>query len=225
MDKPSTLFTGIFGAFIVSCGTMVLLPDNEIGSLNPVTPDWDGSQLSVTSVYPLDRRFLGRGQYVADGCFYCHTQQVRDAQYGQDMVRGWGVRRTVARDYIYEDVPLLGAMRLGPDFANYSSASWRNEPADDPKRPAKRDAAWIYKHLFNPNSIVKEGSLCPPRKDLFDRVEIAGAPSPNAAHVDGKYEWIPKAEARNLAAYLLGQDRSHPLAEAPTMITPKEEKK
>lgn len=225
MDKPSTLFIGIFGSFVVSCGTMVLLPNTDIGNLNPVTPDWDGSQISVPDIYPVDRHFIGRGEYVANGCFYCHTEQVRDPQYGQDMARGWGVRRTVARDYIYEDVPLLGTMRLGPDFANYGSGTWRNEPADDPKRPQKRDAAWIYRHLYNPNAIVLEGSLCPPRKDLFDRHEIVGEPSPNAAHVEGRYEWLPNSQARNLAAYLLGQSRSHELPEAPTIIKPKEEKK
>jgi cytochrome c oxidase cbb3-type subunit 2 len=169
---------------------------------------------------------VGRGSYVSHGCFYCHTQQVRDPQYGPDLERGWGVRRTVARDYIFEDVPLLGSMRLGPDFANYGSPTWRNEPPNDPKsKPPKRDADWLYRHLFNPK-IIESKSICPPMTHLFVRQEIGESVSPHAAHVDGRYEWIPTAEARELAAYLLAQNRSFVIGkEAPVVITPKEEKK
>jgi cytochrome c oxidase cbb3-type subunit 2 len=222
--ETNTLFGGIFGAFIVSCGAMVLLPNLQIGNLTPETPEWDGSQVSVPAHYPTEQGHIGRMTYVANGCFYCHTQQVRDPQYGPDLERGWGVRRTVARDYLFEDVPLLGSSRIGPDFANYGSDTWRNEPADDPLKPAKRDAAWVYRHLYAPKSIVSD-SLCPPQQYLFTRREMGSSPSRDAVHVDGRHEWIPTAEARNLAAYLLGQERSFPLPEAPTVIKPKEEKK
>jgi hypothetical protein len=136
------------------------------------------------------------------------------------------VRRTVARDYIFEEVPLLGSMRLGPDFANYGNPAWRNEPLNDPKpKPVKRDAAWIYKHLYNP-TILERRSICPPMTGLFDRQEIGETPSPFAAYSEGKYEWIPSAEARELAEYLLSQNRSFVLGkEAPIVAPPKEEKK
>jgi cytochrome c oxidase cbb3-type subunit II len=224
METSNTLFGGIFGAFVVSCGAMVLLPNGQIGNLNPVIPDWDGSQPSAQNSYPTETQHIGRATYMANGCFYCHTQQVRDPQYGPDLQRGWGVRRSVARDYIFEEVPLLGSTRFGPDFSNYGSGSWRNEPVDDPKKPATRNAAWIYRHMFEPRSIVND-SQCPPQRFLFERREIGGAPSPDAAHVEGRYEWVPTAEMRNLAAYILGQNRSFAVPEAPTIIQPKEEKK
>ena len=47
-------------------------------------------------------------------------------------------------------------------------------------------------------------------------------PSPNAAAVDGEFEYVPTVEAENLAHYLLSLDRSHELKEAPTLIKPKE---
>ena len=224
METSNSLFGGIFGAFIISCGAMVLLPNSQLANMNPVAPEWDGSQLSAQNSYPNDTQFLGRATYIANGCFYCHTQQVRDPQYGPDLERGWGVRRTVARDYMFEDVPLLGSSRIGPDFANYGSGTWRNEPKDDPKKPEVRNAAWIYKHMFAPTTIVPD-SKCPPQPFLFQKKEIGGAPSPDAVQVEGRYEWIPTAEMRNLAAYILGQNRSPALPEAPIVIKPKEEKK
>ncbi len=224
MEKPSTLFTGIFGAFIISTGAMVLLPNSQIGNLQPTVGDWDGTQPSPTDVYPVDRRLIGRDVYVANGCFYCHTQQVRDLQYGPDMPRGWGNRRTVARDYLYENVPLLGSTRMGPDLANYGAAGWRNEQSEDTKKPAARDAAWVFKHLYNPRTFVSD-SNCPPQTGMFTRHVIGEKASPNAAFVEGREEWIPGDDARNLAAYLLSLDRSHPLPEAPTVIKVKEEKK
>ena len=228
MEKPSTFFTGIFGAFIVSCGAMVLLPNSQIGGLQPQVT-WDEGQNSPSDVYPvklenaLGHR-VGQGVFVENGCFYCHSQQVRDPQYGPDMERGWGPRRTVARDYIYEDVPLLGSSRLGPDFANYGSGIWRNEPAGDTKAPAVRDAAWIYKHLYAPRTIVPN-SNCPPHPFLFERKEVGEHPSPDAVAVDGNHQLVPTADARNLAKYLLSLNRSHELKEAPTIIKPKEAKK
>lgn len=224
METSNSLIGGIIGAFVVSCGAMVLLPNSQIGNLNPVTPDWDGSQLSAQNTYPNETHFIGRATFVANGCFYCHSQEVRDPQYGPDLERGWGTRRTVARDYMYEDVPLLGSTRIGPDFANYGNGTWRNEPADETKKPAKRDANWIYRHTADPTIIVKD-SKCPPQPFLFEKREFGSQPSAEAVRVEGRYEWVPTAEMRNLAAYILGQNRSPALPEAPTVIKPQEAKK
>src|SRR5262245_14288734 len=119
MDKPSSLFTGIFGAFLLSAGTMVMLPHNSLSGLQPTVGEWDGSTVSpaATDIYPVKMegglgQRLGQRIYMDQGCFYCHSQQVRDPQYGPDVERGWGPRRTVARDYIFEEVPLLGSSRL-----------------------------------------------------------------------------------------------------------------
>ena len=220
MQKPSMLFSGIFGAFALSCGAMVLLPYSQLGGLQPQV-QWDEGQNSPSDVYPQERHLAGEAVYVEQGCFYCHTQQVRDPQYGPDMERGWGVRRTVARDYIHENVPLLGSMRLGPDFANFGSPTWRNEHENDAKKPAWRDAQWIYRHLYNPRTLFSD-SKCQPYRSLFEPKLIGEKPSPNAVASDGKYEFVPTREAEHLVQYLLALDRSHELKEAPTVIKPKE---
>jgi cytochrome c oxidase cbb3-type subunit 2 len=237
MQKPSLLFTGIFGAFALSVGAMVLIPHGQLASLQPQI-QWDEGQNAPSDVYPQQRHMAGREVYVSEGCFYCHSQQVRDAQYGPDAERGWGSRRTVARDYIHEDVPLLGSVRLGPDLSNFGwtvkvaqtdgsekpTGMWRNEHEDDPKKPAARNEQWIYRHLYNPRAIFSD-SKCPPYRFLFETREIGEKPSPNAVEHNAKFEIVPTQAAEKLAQYLLSLDRSHELKEAPTVIKPKEAKK
>ena len=75
-----------------------------------------------------DRRALGESQ--APLARAVLQQQVRDPQYGTDLERGWGPRRSVARDYLYEIEPALGTSRLGPDLANVGGKEWRNEDKD-----------------------------------------------------------------------------------------------
>ena len=36
----------------------------------------------------------GREIYMANGCIYCHSQQIRPEGFGTDIDRGWGPRRT-----------------------------------------------------------------------------------------------------------------------------------
>jgi len=234
MQNSSTLFTGIFGAFALSCGVMVLIPHSQLASLQPQV-QWDEGQNSPADVYPQKRHMAGREVFLSEGCIYCHSQQVRDPQYGPDMERGWGPRRTVARDYIHDDVPLLGSARLGPDLSNFgwtakvaqkdgtekSVGMWRNEHEDDTKKPAARNEQWIYQHLYSPRTLFSD-SKCPPYRFLFERKEIGEKLSPNAVAHDEKFQYVPTLEAEHLAQYLLSLDRSHEVKEAPTVIKPKE---
>ncbi len=59
----------------------------------------------------------GREVYIANGCLYCHSQQVRDNIWSTDEARGWG-RPSVSGDYYYDNPHLLGTMRTGPDLIN-----------------------------------------------------------------------------------------------------------
>jgi len=220
MEKPSTLFTGVFGAFAISCGAMVLIPYSQFGGLQPQYK-WEEGQSQPTEVYPLDVSQEGKSVYQSNGCFYCHTQQIRDEQNGLDIERGWGPRRTIARDYLYEEVPLLGSTRMGPDFTNYGTKEWRNEPADDIKKPAKRDASWIYLHLYSPRTIVRD-SKCPPYRFLFEKKKIDGAPSPLAlpVPVEKGYQILPTREVEHLAQYLLNLDRTPAVDELKVEVKP-----
>ena len=213
MSRSSYLFSGIFGSFALSCFALVLVPQAQIGGVQPQTDEETGTS------YPIDNARSGQQVYAAQGCFYCHTQQIRDSQNGTDIDRGWGVRRTVARDYLFEKTPFLGSTRIGPDLANVGSKDWRNEPKDDSQKPARRNEKWHLHHLYSPRSIVRESNM-PPFRYLFDKRKISGQRSVDALDLTGEdtppagYEIVPKPEAKALVAYLLSLDRSHPLAEA-----------
>ncbi len=65
--------------------------------------------------------------YAANGCVYCHSQQVRADYAGSDIERKWGDRRSAPRDYIFERPVQLGKMSMGPDLANIG----KRAPADE----------------------------------------------------------------------------------------------
>jgi hypothetical protein len=73
----------------------------------------------------------GRKIYAANGCVYCHSQQVRADYAASDIDRKWGTRRSAPRDYIFERPALLGKMRVGPDLANIG----KRAPAEDQSSP------------------------------------------------------------------------------------------
>jgi cytochrome c oxidase cbb3-type subunit 2 len=216
MNRSNFLLGGIIGSFALSTFLLVLVPQMQLGGMQPQYKDDEGK---ITDIYPIENRGIvasGRAVYVSEGCVYCHSQQVRDEQNGADIDRGWGVRRTVARDYLFDSPPLLGSSRIGPDLANVGSAKWRNEAADeDPQyKPAKRDAAWQLLHLYDPRTIVKESNM-PSYRYLFDKRPISGQRSVDALNVPVEDGWevVPKPEAKELVGYLLSLDRSHPLKE------------
>ena len=127
---------------------------------------------------------------------------------GADIKRYNAVRRSVAADYLY-DVPVqLGALRVGPDLANIGSRL--------------ADAKVHLLHLYAPSAVVKNSAM-PSFKFLFEvRKQVGSTPSADAlnnlpkefAPADG-YEVVPKAEAKQLVAYLLTLRADAPLYEAP----------
>src|ERR1051325_1398289 len=115
MRGLAALVLGIFGSFGFSWIGLILVPNFQIGHLNPQM-DEEG-----TDVYPAPRSGMaerGRRVYVANGCYYCHTQQVRAYYAAADIDRKWGDRRSAPRDYIFDRPVLLGKERMGPDLAN-----------------------------------------------------------------------------------------------------------
>ena len=206
MHRSNYLLAGIIGSFALSTFALVLLPQIQLGGMQPQFTDDEGK---VTDIYPVENRGVvqaGRSVYISEGCVYCHSQQVRDEQNGLDIERGWGVRRTVARDYLFDAPPQLGSSRLGPDLSNVGWAKWRNEPEnEDPlHKPEKRDAAWQLLHLYNPRTIVKDSNM-PAYRYLFEKRKISGQRSQDALNVETEdgYEVVPTTEAKALVGYLL----------------------
>jgi cbb3-type cytochrome oxidase cytochrome c subunit len=109
------LFLGIFGTFMFSWVGLTVVPNAQIGHLDPQS-DEEG-----TDIYPQPPSGMverGRQVYKANGCAYCHSSWVRPDYSGADLERKWGERRSAPRDYIFDRPVLLGKMRTGPDLSN-----------------------------------------------------------------------------------------------------------
>ena len=214
MKAPPPIFNGILAVFALSFMVLAMAPALQLDGLQPKVDE------DLGDIYPIDVSGVqaeGRAVYVSQGCVACHTEQVRDASEGSDLGRGWGARRTVARDYIYEMPVLLGYMRFGPDLANIGTRK-------DADNADKYSVAWHYMHLYNPQA-TSPGTNMPSYKFLFEKRKIAGQMDEDAlklpaGEVPEGYQIVPSAQARQLVAYLTGLDHSHPLPEAGPNIQP-----
>lgn len=128
MKGLTSLFLGLFGTFAFSWLGLTVIPNAQIGHLNPQA-DEEG-----TDVYPMVESGMaarGRHVYVANGCMYCHSQWVRPDYISSDIDRKCGERRSAPRDYVYDRPVLLGKMRIGPDLSNIG----KRAPSDDANAP------------------------------------------------------------------------------------------
>lgn len=215
MKQFPVIFGGIFAVFALSFIGLVMIPQVQLGSIQPFVDEESGD------IYPIaagGEAQQGRAVYAANGCAYCHTQQVRDPYNSADIQRGWGGvkpgdgRRSVTRDYIYDQPMLLGVARNGPDLANVGVRK-------DDKDPFRYSAAWHYLHLYHPQQ-MSPSSIMPSFRYLFETRKIVGQRSADALNLtepdapDAGYEVVPTAEGRSLVAYLMSLDHTHPLAEA-----------
>lgn len=129
------LFIGLFGTFAFSWIGLTVVPNSQIGHLDPQS-DEDG-----TDIYPAPASgMVARGLrvYVANGCIYCHSQQVRPDYVSSDIERKWGERRSAPRDYIFQRPVQLGKERMGPDLANEGK---RSVPEEQPPSSASAPIA------------------------------------------------------------------------------------
>ncbi len=130
---------------------------------------------------------------------------------GPDLERGWGLRRTVAADFLADDLAQPGSRRIGPDLANIGL-----------RRP---DAQWHLRHLYAPRAEVADSTM-PPYRFLFELRKIGARPSPDALQLPPAfapppgYEVVPRPEAVALVAYLLSLRADAPLFEMPVTSLP-----
>src|SRR5919197_3158592 len=141
MKGLAPLFLGIFGTFAFSWIGLTVIPTWQIGHLNPES-DEEG-----TDIYPRPQSGMferGARVYAANGCVYCHSQQVRADYIADDIERKWGNRRSAPRDYIFERPVFLGKMRMGQDLANIGARAPKEEESPSPTgsaSPAAQGAA------------------------------------------------------------------------------------
>jgi hypothetical protein len=138
MKGLAPLFLGIFGTFAFSWVGLTVIPNWQIGHLNPQS-DEEG-----TDVYPMPQSGMvqqGARVYAANGCIYCHSEQVRADYAGADIERKWGDRRSAPRDYIFERPVFLGKMRIGQDLANIGARAPAEQESPAPAGGASPAAA------------------------------------------------------------------------------------
>ena len=141
MKGLAPLFLGIFGTFAFSWVGLTVIPNWQIGHLNPQS-DEEG-----TDIYPMPQSGMvqwGARVYAANGCIYCHSGQVRADYAGADIERKWGDRRSAPRDYIFERPVWLGKARMGQDLANIGARAPKEEESPSPTgsaSPAPQGAA------------------------------------------------------------------------------------
>ncbi len=211
MNYGPLLFLGILFTLASSWVGLVLMPNKQLGGLKPYAKT---NEIGQVSYYPEERS--GEAQQGAElyrslGCIYCHSQQVRPEGFGSDHERGWGRRRTVSRDYIYDRTVQLGTMRTGPDLSNIGV----RQPSYD----------WHYSHLYDPQT-TSRGSTMPPYRFLFDEREIGpNGPAMDALKLVGEFapragiEIVPKPAARHLVEYLRSLKSNVDLPEASVKST------
>jgi len=206
VNNLKNIFLGVFLTFASAWIGLVALPYLNLGFLQPSVDE------ELGEVLPPPRPGLaavGSKVYAGEGCMYCHSQQIRPEWAGSDIARGWGLRRTVPRDYIYESPVYLGTMRTGPDLSNIGA-----------RQPSKE---WHYKHLYAPRVMGSQHSIMPSYKHLFKVQKVDGAPAADAlefAEGDGVeipegHEIVPTQRARALVEYLVSLNRNYSLPEAP----------
>jgi cbb3-type cytochrome oxidase cytochrome c subunit len=128
---------------------------------------------------------------------------------GPDLSRGWGRRRTVAEDFLFDATVMPGSQRVGPDLANVGA-----------RLP---DANWHLRHLYAPRFEVKQSTM-PPYRFLFEQRKIGRRPSPEALVLPGEtaseagYEIVPMPAAKALVAYLVALRADAPLFVAPRTL-------
>lgn len=122
-----------------------------------------------------DLELRGKEIYQNEGCWYCHTQQVRNIlsetkRYGmgeEETFKRFGIRALIQAppsqpgEYVFDKPHLLGTRRIGPDLARVGG---------------KYDNTWHLNHFRDPRS-TSPGSIMPAYTWLFDK---AGQPTQEA---------------------------------------------
>jgi cytochrome c oxidase cbb3-type subunit 2 len=206
MKSGPFLLLGLFVALTLSWGGLVLGSHKQLGAL---TPYYDEGESAAFPSRTSGIAARGQSVYADLGCAACHTQQVRRPDYGSDQARGWGERQSVARDYIFQARPQLGASRIGPDLANLAG-----------RKPSPMDSEDLMRLLYH-------GSPTHPSyKFLFDDREIVGQRAATALKLTGNdapaagHQIVPTERAQSLVAYLLSLNNTYDYPESRPIAAP-----
>ncbi|MBM4455093.1 MAG: cytochrome oxidase [Verrucomicrobia bacterium] len=197
--KPTRALFIVLGALILTWVSQAAVGYWQVGRLEPVLNE--ESNLTEPPV-PSGLAHTGARVFAAEGCLECHSLSVRGPSSSADLTRGWGVRRTVPRDYLFREPAMTGFSRIGPDLSNIGA-----------RLP---DTEKLMQHLYDPR-LLKKSSTCPPHPWLFRKVPAGPRTEPGALKVspDGWHQLVPAYQAKCLVAYLQSLTVNYALPEAP----------
>ncbi|MDQ2731653.1 MAG: cbb3-type cytochrome c oxidase subunit II [Armatimonadota bacterium] len=182
----STLVIGAAAAFVaVVFGTIVLpyttfQPDPAAG-LRPYTT----------------RELVGRAIYLREGCWYCHSQFVRQQDRDLGPVAEAG-------QFVYDSPHALGTERTGPDLSNEGG---------------KFPDGWHEIHISHPQS-VRPGSVMPSFSFLMDR-HPTDSNNHTFKYFDSKYQtWRDATDLDCLVLYLQSLGRRKAVTDEPAPDVP-----
>jgi cytochrome c oxidase cbb3-type subunit 2 len=114
--------------------------------------DDKGNAIKVEPYSPL--RLAGRYVYIREGCYNCHSQQIRPFRAETERYGHF----SVAGESIYDHPFQWGSKRTGPDLARIGK---------------RRDDEWHRKHLLDPRAVVP-GSNMPAFPWLARELKVPG---------------------------------------------------
>lgn len=197
--KTTRVLTLVLGALILTWVGQAAVGFWQVGRLEPVLNE--ETNLTVPPV-PSGLAHTGARVFAAEGCLECHSLAVRGPKDSADLTRGWGQRRSVARDYLFRDPAMMGLARVGPDLSNIGARMPESEK--------------LMQHLYDPR-LLKKSSTCPTHPWLFTQKPAGPKTEPDALKVssNGWHQLIPTYQAKALVAYLQSLNNSYALPEAP----------
>ncbi|SDB74724.1 cytochrome-c oxidase, cbb3-type subunit II [Belnapia rosea] len=139
-DNNSPAFARLHGRFERRAVrfALAILGVLSVGGLVEIAPLFalEGTVEKVAGMRPYTPLELaGRGVYVREGCYVCHSQQIRPFR---DEVERYGPY-SLAAESMYDHPFQWGSKRTGPDLARIGN---------------KYSDAWHVRHLVNPRDVV-----------------------------------------------------------------------
>ena len=116
---------------------------------------------TVTPYTPLELE--GRDVYIKEGCYTCHSQQIRPFRWETDRYGDY----SKIGEFVYDHPFLWGSRRTGPDLAR---AGYVNGPM-------YKNSAWHYNHFMDPQKMNEQSIM--PRYDWFAKKDVNLDMTPN----------------------------------------------
>lgn len=197
--KPGRALAIVLSTLVLTWLAQAAVGFWQVGRLEPVLNE--ETNLTEPPV-PSGLAHTGARVFAAEGCLECHSLSVRGPAGSADLTRGWGQRRSVARDYLFREPAMVGFSRIGPDLSNIGARMPETEK--------------LMKHLLDPR-LVKKNSTCPSHPWLFSKLPSGPTPDSGALKVspDGWHQLTPSYQAKALVAYLQSLNANYALPEAP----------